>query len=100
MSIEEFVEEHVQSTADGVAAIWHLWIVPGLFDTFEIFRGGRQREALTKSATGASVSRVSPRVVVIDNYDSFTYNLVQYFEELGASCDVRLNDHTTAAEVE
>jgi anthranilate synthase/aminodeoxychorismate synthase-like glutamine amidotransferase len=44
---------------------------------------------------------VSPvRLVVIDNYDSFTYNLVQYFEELGALCDVRLNDQTTAAEVE
>ena len=40
------------------------------------------------------------RLVVIDNYDSFTYNLVQYFEELGATCDVRLNDRTTAAEVE
>ncbi|UQA54868.1 anthranilate synthase component II [Polyangium aurulentum] len=32
------------------------------------------------------------RLLVIDNYDSFTYNLVQYFEMLGATCDVRLND--------
>jgi para-aminobenzoate synthetase component II len=32
------------------------------------------------------------RIVVIDNYDSFTYNLVQYLEVLGASCDVILND--------
>jgi anthranilate synthase component 2 len=40
------------------------------------------------------------RLVVIDNYDSFTYNLVQYFEELGAVCDVHLNDRTTAAQVE
>ena len=39
------------------------------------------------------------RVVVIDNYDSFTYNLVQYLETLGAECDVRLNDKTTPAEV-
>lgn len=47
------------------------------------------------------MSSVSPsrRVVVIDNYDSFTYNLVQYLESLGAKCDVRLNDRTTAAEV-
>jgi anthranilate synthase/aminodeoxychorismate synthase-like glutamine amidotransferase len=32
------------------------------------------------------------RIVVIDNYDSFTYNLVQYLETLGASCEVVLND--------
>lgn len=31
-------------------------------------------------------------IVVIDNYDSFTYNLVQYLETLGAKCDVFLND--------
>ncbi|HVU02730.1 MAG TPA: aminodeoxychorismate/anthranilate synthase component II [Polyangiaceae bacterium] len=39
------------------------------------------------------------KVVVVDNYDSFTWNLVQYLEELGASCDVRRNDETTAEEV-
>jgi para-aminobenzoate synthetase component 2 len=43
---------------------------------------------------------VNKRVVVIDNYDSFTYNLVQYLESLGATCDVRLNDKTTPEEVE
>ncbi|MFO7180119.1 MAG: aminodeoxychorismate/anthranilate synthase component II [Pseudomonadota bacterium] len=42
---------------------------------------------------------MEPTVVVIDNYDSFTYNLVQYVASLGARCDVRLNDATTAAEV-
>jgi len=36
-----------------------------------------------------------PRVCVIDNYDSFTFNLVQYLGELGASCDVVKNDETT-----
>ncbi len=39
------------------------------------------------------------RIVVIDNYDSFTYNIVQYVETLGATCDVRLNDRTTPNEV-
>jgi len=39
------------------------------------------------------------RVVVIDNYDSFTYNLVQYLQMLGATTDVRLNDRTTPEEV-
>ncbi len=39
------------------------------------------------------------RVVVVDNYDSFTYNLVQYVQSLGAECDVRLNDRTSAAAI-
>jgi anthranilate synthase/aminodeoxychorismate synthase-like glutamine amidotransferase len=33
-----------------------------------------------------------PRVLVIDNYDSFTYNLVQYLGELGAEIEVMRND--------
>jgi anthranilate synthase/aminodeoxychorismate synthase-like glutamine amidotransferase len=39
-------------------------------------------------------------LLVIDNYDSFTYNLVQYFGELGAELIVRRNDETTVGEVE
>jgi len=39
-------------------------------------------------------------LVMIDNYDSFTYNLVQYLGELGADIRVYRNDETTAEEVE
>jgi len=39
-------------------------------------------------------------ILVIDNYDSFTYNLVQYLGELGAEMDVRRNDAVTVEEVE
>jgi anthranilate synthase/aminodeoxychorismate synthase-like glutamine amidotransferase len=39
-------------------------------------------------------------VLVLDNYDSFTYNLVQYLGELGAEVEVRRNDQTTVAEIE
>ena len=41
-----------------------------------------------------------PRVLVIDNYDSFTFNLVQYLGELGADVVVRRNDAVTAKEAE
>jgi len=38
-------------------------------------------------------------ILMIDNYDSFTYNLVQYFGELGAEMKVVLNDEMTVAEI-
>jgi anthranilate synthase/aminodeoxychorismate synthase-like glutamine amidotransferase len=39
-------------------------------------------------------------VFVLDNYDSFTYNLVQYIGELGEEVEVRRNDQVTVAEIE
>jgi anthranilate synthase/aminodeoxychorismate synthase-like glutamine amidotransferase len=39
-------------------------------------------------------------VFVLDNYDSFTYNLVQYVGELGAEVEVRRNDEVTVEEIE
>jgi len=39
-------------------------------------------------------------VLIIDNYDSFTYNLVQYLGELGATMEVRRNDQVTVDEIE
>ena len=39
-------------------------------------------------------------VFVLDNYDSFTYNLVQYLGELGAEVEVRRNDQVTVADAE
>ena len=38
-------------------------------------------------------------ILVIDNYDSFTYNLVQYLGELGAVIRVRRNDQVTLDEI-
>jgi len=38
-------------------------------------------------------------ILMIDNYDSFTYNLVQYFGELGADIKVVRNDEITIAEI-
>jgi anthranilate synthase/aminodeoxychorismate synthase-like glutamine amidotransferase len=38
-------------------------------------------------------------LLVIDNYDSFTYNLVQYFGELGQEVTVKRNDETSVAEI-
>src|ERR1044072_2722051 len=43
---------------------------------------------------------MSEKVLLVDNYDSFTYNLVQYLGELGAQVQVRRNDEVTVREVE
>ena len=40
------------------------------------------------------------KLLMIDNYDSFTYNLVQYFGELGATIDVFRNDEITIGRIE
>lgn len=42
---------------------------------------------------------VAARILVVDNYDSFVFNLVQYLGQLGAECVVRRNDEVTPAEV-
>jgi len=41
---------------------------------------------------------MSARILVVDNYDSFVYNLVQYLAQLGADCTVRRNDEVTPAD--
>ena len=40
------------------------------------------------------------KLLMVDNYDSFTYNIVQYFGELGADVKVFRNDEITVAEIE
>ena len=40
------------------------------------------------------------KLLMVDNYDSFTYNIVQYFGELGAEVTVVRNDEASVAEVE
>ena len=39
-------------------------------------------------------------ILVLDNYDSFTYNLVQYLGEMGATMHVARNDKITVGEIE
>jgi len=39
------------------------------------------------------------RILVVDNYDSFVFNLVQYLQQLGAECEVRRNDAVSTDEV-
>jgi para-aminobenzoate synthetase component II len=40
---------------------------------------------------------VSARILVVDNYDSFVFNLVQYLYQLGAECEVLRNDEVSTA---
>jgi para-aminobenzoate synthetase component II len=42
---------------------------------------------------------MAARVLVVDNYDSFVFNLVQYLGQLGAECVVRRNDEVTTDEL-
>jgi len=55
-------------------------------------------EAQTRQPQRATLD--SNMVFVLDNYDSFTYNLVQYLGELGAEVEVYRNDELTVEEVE
>ena len=48
----------------------------------------------------AEGGRLRGMVFILDNYDSFTYNLVQYLGELGATPEVRRNDQVTVEEIE
>ena len=47
--------------------------------------------------TVVTLDGVSARVLVVDNYDSFVYNLVQYLAQLGADCTVLRNDEVDIA---
>lgn len=42
---------------------------------------------------------MSARILVVDNYDSFVFNLVQYLYQLGAECEVLRNDEVTTSHV-
>ncbi|HEY6739173.1 MAG TPA: aminodeoxychorismate/anthranilate synthase component II [Actinopolymorphaceae bacterium] len=43
---------------------------------------------------------MTARILVVDNYDSFVYNLVQYLYQLGVECEVRRNDDLEVAEAD
>jgi anthranilate synthase/aminodeoxychorismate synthase-like glutamine amidotransferase len=45
------------------------------------------------------IRNLQPVILVIDNYDSFTYNLVQYLGELGAEVTVKRNDEITVDQI-
>ena len=47
-----------------------------------------------------SQQQAAPKVVMIDNYDSFTFNIVQYLGELGAQVITHLNDDITIEQIE
>ena len=62
---------------------------------------GRQNDELLEGGQRYLPDQANPtkRVLVIDNYDSFTFNLVQYLLELGAVVDVYRNDAISADQV-
>jgi anthranilate synthase/aminodeoxychorismate synthase-like glutamine amidotransferase len=52
-----------------------------------------------RSLECGAVATVFTMLLIIDNYDSFTYNLVQYFGEMGAEMEIRRNDQVTVEEI-
>src|SRR4028119_1497797 len=70
-------------------------------EAFDLGLGQEQGHESVPLFVGVGSARISGlmRVLVIDNYDSFTYNLVQYLGELGAEVLVRRNDEVTPEEV-
>ena len=59
----------------------------------------RDKARAVSARARAGAARAVVMVLVIDNYDSFTYNLVQYFGELGADIRVRRNNQVTLGEI-
>ncbi len=53
-----------------------------------------------KTPPSPPLSKRGIKVVMVDNYDSFTYNLVQYFGELGADVTVVRNDQVSVEDIE
>ena len=62
-------------------------------------QGPRADRGDRHGARGSRLASALMRVAMIDNYDSFTYNLVQYLAELGAQVEVVRNDAISAAEL-
>jgi anthranilate synthase/aminodeoxychorismate synthase-like glutamine amidotransferase len=59
----------------------------------------RSGHTMSRGAERGGPERSGLRVLVVDNYDSFTYNLVQYLGELGADIEVVRNDAATVDEL-
>jgi para-aminobenzoate synthetase/4-amino-4-deoxychorismate lyase len=57
------------------------------------------RGATSRPSRAARADGARPTVVVIDNYDSFTYNLAHYLAEAGCAVEVIRNDEVTASQV-
>src|SRR5260370_4813443 len=60
----------------------------------------KRKRSLEKSEKVQFERRADKMLLLIDNYDSFTYNLYQYLGELGAEVIVRRNDQITLDEIE
>jgi para-aminobenzoate synthetase component 2 len=50
------------------------------------------------SMINSSTGNAGPRILVVDNYDSFVFTIVGYLQQLGAQCEVLRNDAVSPAE--
>ena len=77
-------------------ARWHL--PPGGYSEIPVWKRGGVYPAI--GGAPAFFSELIELTFLLDNYDSFTYNLAQYLGELGERVTVRRNDQVTLAEIE
>lgn len=75
------------------------WDRPGATPTTDVVRSALGGRPVPRSAV-RTPTRSTPRVLFVDNYDSFVHNLVQYVGELGASAQVVRNDEVSADELD
>jgi para-aminobenzoate synthetase component 2 len=61
-------------------------------------KGYRLNPILETAIAYACQNYAMARILVVDNYDSFVFNLVQYLGQLGAECTVKRNDEVAASE--
>jgi hypothetical protein len=81
-----------------VVAILFTWVFPAIAPLLPFDRVTIDGAVAPPSGRTPVARPPTPRILVVDNYDSFVFTIVGYLEQLGADCTVVRNDAVTPAE--